>query len=66
MHTTTYKKLNINFSFSFSNIIFFIDKTKNKTTNIIKINKSISPREKLKFDVTFPMLPDIALYAFLE
>ena len=54
-------KVTSNFSFSFSNIIFFIDKTKNKRINIIKINKSISPREKLKFDVTFPILPDMAL-----
>ena len=61
MHTTTYKKLNISFSFSCPNIIFFIEKTKNKSISIIKINKSISPTEKLKFDVTLPILPDIAL-----
>lgn len=66
MHTTTYKKLNISFSFSCPNIIFFIEKIKNNRINIIKINKSISAIEKLKFDVTLPILPDMALYAFLE
>ena len=66
MHTIVYKKLNINFNFSCPNIIFFIEKIKNKRINIIKINKSISAIEKLKFDVNLPILPDMALYAFLE
>ena len=61
MHTIQYKKLNINFIFSCPNIIFFIEKTKNKTINIIKINKSISAIEKLKFDVNLPILPNITL-----